>query len=308
MERFKRARRPGRSDRSDRSGGSDRREASRAGHEGETLWLPLPDARESAPIPVTVRRGSRRRTRLCLRVRPDGAVELLLPAWAGLEDAQAALRKRAEWIARHVADARARPRPTPPRYAPGERHLYLGRLFPLEPLQIPAARQGNARAATDKRGVRIERGRLVVRLPAPAPEKIRQALAAWYAAEASRLFGRRLAALRAVVPWLTRVPTLRVRAMRSRWGSCSAQGMLTLNTHLIKAPRRCIDYVICHELAHLREMNHSPRFYALLDQIMPDWRRVRARLDELAPLILPREHDARGGSPAGADSPEMAHP
>lgn len=300
MESFKRARRQGGSD---GSGGSDRREGLRAEYGSEASWLLIPDTGESAPIPVTIRRDARRRTRLCLRVRPDGTVELFLPAWAGLEDARAALRKRAAWIARHVADARARPRPTPPRYTPGERHLYLGRLFPLDLLQVPPARQRNARAAPDKPPVRIERGRLTARLPAPTPEKARDALAAWYAAEAARLFKRRLEAIRAAVPWLTRVPSLRLRAMRSRWGSCSAEGMLTLNTHLIKAPRRCIDYVICHELAHLREMNHSPRFYVLLDQIMPDWRQVRARLNELAPLILPYEHDARGASPTGADSP-----
>lgn len=272
-----------------------------AGHESEHVWLLVAEA-GSAPIPVTIRRGSRRRKRLCLRVRPDGAAELLLPAWAGPEDARAAIRERAAWIVRHVAEARARPCPAPLRYAPGEKHLYLGRLFPLEILQVPAARRGNARCAADAPRVRLERGRLIVRLPAPTPEKIKHALAAWYAAEAARLFSRRLEALCAAAPAMLRVtrlkrlPPLRLRAMRSRWGSCSAQGTLTLNTHLIKAPRRCIDYVLCHELAHLREMNHGPRFYALLNQIMPGWRPARARLDELAPLILPKvsppENDA----------------
>ena len=64
------------------------------------------------------------------------------------------------------------------------------------------------------------------------------------------------------------------------------KGVILLNPHLVKAPRECIDYVILHELCHLKEHNHSPRFYRLLSQLKPRWRPVKAKLDGLAELLL----------------------
>ena len=62
--------------------------------------------------------------------------------------------------------------------------------------------------------------------------------------------------------------------------------MLTLNTQLVKAPPRCLDYVLLHEIAHLREHNHSKRYYAVLDRLLPEWKEVRRELERWAPLIL----------------------
>jgi hypothetical protein len=74
--------------------------------------------------------------------------------------------------------------------------------------------------------------------------------------------------------------------MQKQWGSCSPQGHILLNPHLVKAPRECIDYVIIHELCHLKEHNHSPEFYRLLCLQMPDWKQVKAKLDGMAELLL----------------------
>lgn len=74
--------------------------------------------------------------------------------------------------------------------------------------------------------------------------------------------------------------------MQKQWGSCSPAGRLLLNPQLIKAPRECIDYVISHELCHLKEHNHSPRYYRLLSQLMPGWKTVKARLDGMAEVLL----------------------
>jgi predicted metal-dependent hydrolase len=75
--------------------------------------------------------------------------------------------------------------------------------------------------------------------------------------------------------------TLKIRPMKSRWGSCNNQGKINLNLELIKAPLDCIDYVIMHELCHLKEMNHSKKFWQLLSQSMPDWERRKAKLSKL---------------------------
>ena len=74
--------------------------------------------------------------------------------------------------------------------------------------------------------------------------------------------------------------------MRKQWGSCSPKGVVSLNPHLVKAPRDCIDYVLVHELAHLKEHNHSKRFYGLLDRNMPDWKSRKGKLDGLADLLI----------------------
>ncbi|MGB1009449.1 MAG: M48 family metallopeptidase, partial [Thiolinea sp.] len=67
-----------------------------------------------------------------------------------------------------------------------------------------------------------------------------------------------------------------------RWGSCSTDNVLTLNTHLVKAPRDCIDYVILHELCHLRERNHGTAFYRLLKLVLPEWEARKTYLDQHA--------------------------
>lgn len=71
---------------------------------------------------------------------------------------------------------------------------------------------------------------------------------------------------------------LAVRRMRRRWGSCFRDGRITLNTELVGEADDLVDYVLIHELCHLREFNHGPRFYAAMDRALPDWRERRTRL------------------------------
>jgi predicted metal-dependent hydrolase len=74
-------------------------------------------------------------------------------------------------------------------------------------------------------------------------------------------------------------PVLRIRAMQKRWGSCSASGLILLNLKLIQVRKPLIDYVITHELCHLKEHNHSRAYYQLLDRVIPDWQERRKELN-----------------------------
>jgi predicted metal-dependent hydrolase len=80
-------------------------------------------------------------------------------------------------------------------------------------------------------------------------------------------------------------PPLRLSSARTRWGSCSHHGGISLNWRLVFMPLQIIDYVVCHELAHLREMNHSPRFWSVVEELCPDWRARRLELRHLARQI-----------------------
>jgi predicted metal-dependent hydrolase len=103
---------------------------------------------------------------------------------------------------------------------------------------------------------------------------------------AADVFAGRIKELTSRIAWLDAAPPWRMVAMKKQWGSCSPKGTILLNPYLIKAPRECIDYVILHELCHLKEHNHSPRYYRLLSQLMPNWQPVKARLDLMAEFIL----------------------
>ena len=72
-----------------------------------------------------------------------------------------------------------------------------------------------------------------------------------------------------------------IRSFKSRWGSCQPPDQITLNLKLMQVPKVYIDYVIMHELCHLKEYNHSRRFYALLNRVLPDWKEKRERLNAL---------------------------
>ncbi len=76
-------------------------------------------------------------------------------------------------------------------------------------------------------------------------------------------------------------PILKYRWMQKRWGSCDKNGQIHLNLELIKAPKKCIEYVIIHEICHLAHLNHSMAFYQLLDKNYPDWRATKDRLERM---------------------------
>ena len=110
---------------------------------------------------------------------------------------------------------------------------------------------------------------------------IKRKVDGWYRNRAQEILDRYLEACHQVasrhgVP----SPRLVIRSMRRRWGSCSPRGRITLNVNLVQAPLHCIEYVIMHELCHLKHHNHSKAFYSLLTRCMPDWRHRKELLSQ----------------------------
>jgi predicted metal-dependent hydrolase len=115
-------------------------------------------------------------------------------------------------------------------------------------------------------------------------EQIREATHRWLQNQAARMFEERCTHFAPLMR--VRVQRLSLSAARTRWGSASGDGSIRLNWRLIHLPPSCIDYVVIHELAHLREMNHSPRFWAVVRSVMPNYETVRRHLKSAPMLTL----------------------
>jgi predicted metal-dependent hydrolase len=223
------------------------------------------------------RQPSRLVSRIAIHVEPDGRVQVDAPALAPLADVLSAVRKRSRWISHHVSAAKDRLAQVLPReYVSGESVHYLGRRYCLK-IIIEAGSAGEARL----------RGGFVV-VTVPDPNIVRLALDAWYRQRAREVFARRLAVVAEPLPWVQQLPPFRLQGMTRQWGSCSPAGRLTLNPWLVAAPREAIDYVLLHELCHLKHHNHARAFYAMLKGHMPNWEQIKSRLDAMAEVYLRR--------------------
>jgi predicted metal-dependent hydrolase len=105
----------------------------------------------------------------------------------------------------------------------------------------------------------------------------------WYKQQAKLDFARRLEILAAKLGVAT--PPLTLSNAQSRWGSCNSRGQVRLSWRLLQAPPHIINYVICHELAHLKQMNHSAKFYAVVEQLFPNYKAAEKELKALSPQL-----------------------
>ena len=225
------------------------------------------------------RQAARKVSRISIHVEPSGCVLVDAPKDASVRDIVSAVKKRARWINGHLnAFDRRRSQVLPREYVSGESFLYLGRRFRLKVI-----------AGADGEGQVIVRGgHIEVHSRTRNALSISTALDTWVRSRARIVIANRLEEIVASLRWVDTLPPLRFQMMKVQWGSCSPSGRLTINPYLVKAHRECIDYVLVHELCHLREHNHSSRFYKLLDRHDPGWRQRKRRLDNLADVILNR--------------------
>lgn len=220
-------------------------------------------------IDVTIKR--RARKTLEISVEPDATVVAIAPKSASREAIVTKVQKRAGWIRRQQRFfAQYLPRTPDRQFVPGETHLYLGRHYRLK-----VVRDTNARVA-------LSRGFLMVYSQDPdRPDNIKELLERWYRDRATYKFAERLDAClqHFSTPERFRPRQLIIRQLRQRWGSMSPSRRLLLNRRLIEAPVEAIDYVITHELCHIKVPNHGPRFYDFLTQTLPDWPKRKQRLE-----------------------------
>ena len=216
-----------------------------------------PEARPLVPEPLAPRLIRHPRARqYVLRVLADGTPRVTIPRWGSKREALAFLEAQRDWVTRQRAKQAERGRVAPPRdWRDGHQVLIGGRLLTLR------------RGAAGRAGVLAGDEALIVTPRLRDGEDLRPVAAAWMLARAKRELPPRLLALAAQFDLgVTRVS---VRNQRARWGSCATGGRISLNWRLVQTPDDVRDYVLIHELMHLRQPNHSARFWALVAKACP---------------------------------------
>lgn len=214
---------------------------------------------------------SQRKT-LDISVHPDQKITVKAPTGTPLEAIAKRVKHRAHWIIKQQQYfSQFTPRTPSRRYVGGETHLYLGRQYRLK-----------IEAAIDTQ-VKLKGGYILIQTPQiNGSETIKNILEKWYSSRAKIKFRERLNfCFTSFQKYGYICPSLQIRRLSKRWGSLTHSGKIILNQDLIRASTNCIDYVIIHELCHLKYQDHSPHFYEFLTLMMPDWEIRKHKLETL---------------------------
>ncbi|MHB8834373.1 MAG: M48 family metallopeptidase [Candidatus Methylomirabilia bacterium] len=228
-------------------------------------------------IPITIAFSDRRG--LKISVLPDRSVVVSAPVGKAVEEVIVRVRRRASWIVRQREYfERFSPIQPPREYVAGETHRYLGRQLRLKLVR------------DSEESVKLLGKFLVVRVAKPSDQAgVKLLVEGWFKEHGRKVIvGRyekcfeqmqktvdQAAGSRIGTPH----PLVRFQKMEKRWGSCSRKGTIVLNTELAKASVPCIDYVLFHELCHLKYPHHGKEFYGFLARFVPDWRKWKERLE-----------------------------
>ena len=235
----------------------------------------------SSPVQITTRKGitaqvirtSRRKT---AQVRVDaGKVSILVPSDLSESRIDDILTKKTQWIrGKMYLHGQALPVQLK-EYVSGQSFSYLGRNYRLKALK------------GSQSSVKLLNGRLQVTLPtgSKSPEKVREALTVWYRLHAEARIQEKAARYAPVIG--VNPKSVGIKTFKSRWGSCHLSGDILYNWKIVIAPNRIVDYVVVHELCHLKQHDHSDKFWKLVGQVIPEyaeckeWLRVYGRSLEI---------------------------
>ena len=220
----------------------------------------------AADLSYELVRSKRRKKTLAIQVTKDGAITLLVPYRVSRKEAEDFFREKEGWIRKQLARMAEKAVARPERnFLPGEKFLYHGEEYPLEI------------------GKPDHRARLVLShgtfiLKPGNSDGVREIFIDWYRNAALKELAERVrhySSRTGLVP-----KRITITDARTRYGSCSAVNRVSFSWRLIMAPYPVIDYVILHELAHIKVKNHSPQFWDFLETLCPGWKEQRRWLRE----------------------------
>lgn len=204
-----------------------------------------------------------------IHIKPDGQVLVKAPKLVPLFMIERIVKERASWIYRkvlfiekHVTKKEIK------EYVDGEIHHFLGKELRL---RIKEGIQDS---------VEVQEGTLLVKTQRPTTRIVRTLVKAWYHEQGVKtLYERYERACKPFAAVHIYPKSLTYKPMRGKWGTCSHDDHVCLNPDLIKTPLECIDYVVYHELCHVKHHNHGAGFHSLMQKMMPDWKKRKKLLD-----------------------------
>jgi predicted metal-dependent hydrolase len=218
---------------------------------------------DNGAIFYTTIRSARRKKTITLKVTSDG-LKVYVPERMTRAKVRELVMHRADWIQQNLQVQVSRERAkTPRRFVSGETLYHLGQSYELK--CVPGLKD-------------IGLKQHYLEVPDVSEAEIRDSLTAWYRLQAQRCFNLRVAIY---ARHLGQSPSkVLVRDQKKRWGSCNTRGEIRLNWRLVMAPLPLIDYVVAHELCHLKHMNHSAAFWQCLEHLLPDYKALQIQLDQ----------------------------
>lgn len=226
--------------------------------------------KESASLKYALVKSSRKT--ISITVHPDGRVLVRAPKRASNSQVQAVLNDRMEWILKHKKEFDEKRRLNPKReFVNGEKHLYLGEEYIL---RVNSVAENSVTANSVSKNCEF------IDIKCADASMIEMLMKEWYFEGAKELLPQIAKPLieRFKDSYNISPNKITVKQMKSRWGSCTSKGSISLNSKLIQTPVCCIEYVILHELCHLIHFNHSKNFYSLLTEVIPDWKERKKEL------------------------------
>lgn len=206
-----------------------------------------------------------------LKITAEGLV-VHAPKRISTSQLQQVLQEKSSWIQQKLALREAN-QVAPMQWLDGEPLLFMGQDIVLTLIAHPTSK-----------AVTLEGDKLLVRSPyINNPDWVARKVLQWYAQQALPDFKRRVELVAAQMG--EKITSVALSNAKSRWGSCNSRKQIRLNWRLIQAPPHVIQYVVCHEMAHLKEMNHSARFYAVQASLFPQYKHAEKALKALSPIL-----------------------
>jgi predicted metal-dependent hydrolase len=218
----------------------------------------------------------RSRKTLGITVTPEKQVIVRCPYNASLDKINKVIHKRLKWISNKLSYFESLPALIPERkYISGETHYYLGKQYRLKIIKSPWEM------------VKLKGAYIFVFTQKGDNKRIVELLLdSWYRDKAEKRFN---IILNNWIPKFNKYnvskPRIVIKKMNKRWGSCNTKNKITLNQELIKTPIQCINYVIVHELCHMKYRNHDKEYYKLLSLVFPEWNKKKIYLDNFHRII-----------------------
>lgn len=218
------------------------------------------------PLNIHLIRSKRRRKTLSLRIKEDGKIILSAPYHTPKGEIERFLKEREPWVIKKVSEKERSIKETKKAFVPGEQFLYLGESYPLEIREFDH----------QEPPLKLSFGKFI--LDQGHLKEARALFIDWYKREAKETISKRVHYYSQRL--LLFPKTVKITSAQSRWGSCSRENRLSISWRVILAPLAIVDYILIHELAHIKEKNHSKSFWEYVESVLPDYKRRRAWLRE----------------------------